>query len=199
LKGVDIILVSSLTYGRGRLNVEAKFVYVETGEMGNAISQVMNPEVPEDMEKSCKTLAENLTGVSSSRLSSSNNSSNNSSHTSTTVGQQQKEKQKMVVYIDGEYDENIKEQIGIKLLNILRYDYEVWTLNKKLVLEKMKDYPTNFSSLKFGVDDMRILSIIGLTHGYGALMMIIDICPKTLCKRSNSYSTHYQSDNAYFD
>jgi hypothetical protein len=64
LRGVDIILVSTITSGRGRLNVEASFVHVETGKMDNAISQVMDPTVPEDMEKSCKTLAEKLTGVS---------------------------------------------------------------------------------------------------------------------------------------
>ena len=65
LEGVDIILVSNLTYGRGRLNVTAKFIDMETGKMGNAVSQVMNPAVPEDMEAACKELAEKLTGVSS--------------------------------------------------------------------------------------------------------------------------------------
>ena len=65
LKGVDIILVSTLTYGKGRLNVEAKFIHVETGTIEKSVSQLMNPKIPEDMEKACKMLAEKLTGVSS--------------------------------------------------------------------------------------------------------------------------------------
>jgi hypothetical protein len=58
------------------LNVEAKFVHVETGQMENAISQVMNPEVPEDMETACKALAEKLTGVSATQLHSKTTNGN---------------------------------------------------------------------------------------------------------------------------
>ena len=44
--------------------MEVSLLNIETGKIENAVSQVINPEIPEDMENACKTLAEQLTGVS---------------------------------------------------------------------------------------------------------------------------------------
>ena len=63
LQGADLILVSTLTYGKGRLNVEASLLNIETGTIEKSVSQVINPEIPEDMERACKMLAEQLIGV----------------------------------------------------------------------------------------------------------------------------------------
>ena len=81
LKGVNYILVSTLTYGKGRLNVEASLLSVETGKIENAVSQVINPEIPEDMENACKTLAEKLTGV----YSTNNNNNINVQNKNNTI------------------------------------------------------------------------------------------------------------------
>jgi hypothetical protein len=65
MSGIDILLISEITSGRGRLNVEARFIYRDGGRIGNAISQVMDPTRPEEMERACRVLAERLTGVTS--------------------------------------------------------------------------------------------------------------------------------------